>query len=152
MRSLKCGVGIMLVILVTSNSSAISQDRSDTYKPRLSDMMAAIQVRHSKLWYAGSLLNWPLAEYELEQLDASLEEVARLYPDMPGEGLAETRRLMTVVGETVKAASVEQFEAAFTELTDRCNSCHVAADRPFINIRKPTYPSPYSNQLFAPEQ
>ena len=39
-----------------------SQER---FVPRLNDMMVATQLRHFKLWYAGIVQNWALANYEL---------------------------------------------------------------------------------------
>jgi len=41
------------------------------YAPRLADIMGATQLRHFKLWYAGTEKNWPLATYELSQIRES---------------------------------------------------------------------------------
>jgi hypothetical protein len=47
---------------------------------RLGDIMGAAQWRHIKLWFAGKLLNWDLAAYELSQIKGSLVDAATLYP------------------------------------------------------------------------
>jgi hypothetical protein len=47
---------------------------------RLGDIMGAAQWRHIKLWFAGKLLNWDLAAYELSQMKGSLVDAATLYP------------------------------------------------------------------------
>jgi hypothetical protein len=35
------------------------------YVPPLNLMVVATQLGHFKLWYAGAVRNWPLADYEL---------------------------------------------------------------------------------------
>jgi hypothetical protein len=70
MHSLKVLSCTMLAIFVISNASILAEDKapqgSASYVPSLGDLMAAIQLRHSKLWYVANLKNWPLADYELE--------------------------------------------------------------------------------------
>src|SRR5262249_46301319 len=46
--------------------------------PGLGEIMALQQMRHSKLWFAGSAGNWPLAEYELDELKEGFGDVRRL--------------------------------------------------------------------------
>ena len=52
------------------------------FVPRLNDMMVATQLRHFKLWYAGVVQNWPLANYEFETNPRPVTETQRrLYPN-----------------------------------------------------------------------
>jgi hypothetical protein len=124
-----------VALLLTSNI-LVAQDkpasRSVSYVPSLGDMMAAIQLRHSKLWYAAKVKNWSLADYELRQLDISLKETTRLYPDMPGSDLTGSDKLVGMIGEALKAKNEAKFDRAFSLLTAECNACHKAADRAFI--------------------
>jgi cytochrome c553 len=149
MKILSC----MLALLFISNVS-VAQDasasRSLSYVPSLGDMMTAIQLRHSKLWYAVKTKNWSLADYELRQLDTSLKEGKRLYPNIPGWDIAGSDKVAVAIGEALKAKNEAKFDQAFTQLTTECNACHRAAGRAFIYIRRPTFPSPFSNQVFAP--
>ena len=46
--------------------------RREAFTPRLNDVMVLTQFGHFKLWYAGAVQNWPLANYELEQIRASI--------------------------------------------------------------------------------
>ena len=46
--------------------------RNRLYTPRLNNIMILTQLGHFKLWYAGAVQNWPLANYELEQIRASI--------------------------------------------------------------------------------
>jgi hypothetical protein len=155
MRSLKT-VCNLLAFLCVSGIPAMAQgdaaQKSITYTPSLGDMMTTIQLRHAKLWYAVRLRNWSLADYQLQQLNASLKEISRLYPNTPTSDLTRTEKLAARIGESITARSEVQFERSFAEMTGECNACHAAAGRAFILIRKPTFPSPYSNQVFAPSR
>src|SRR5262249_53615530 len=46
--------------------------------PRLGEMMVQQQMRHIKLWFAGDAGNWPLADYEIDQLKDGFDDVAKL--------------------------------------------------------------------------
>src|SRR5215472_18406078 len=35
------------------------------------------------MWLAGNLRNWPLAEYELSQMNATLQDARALFPNVP---------------------------------------------------------------------
>jgi len=111
--------------------------------------MVVIQIRQAKLFYAVRSGNWPLADFELEQLISSLSEAGRYYPrTTPPMTVAD--RIRTSLGEAIKAKDAAKFDRGFDEMNAGCNRCHEAADRPFIVIRRPSYPSAFSNQLYAP--
>jgi hypothetical protein len=80
MKTLKTLVAATLAYLVAPLAIAQSgpSDVSvEHYVPRLADVMAALQVRHLKLYFAGRAHNWELADFELRQLRAGLAEAAR---------------------------------------------------------------------------
>jgi hypothetical protein len=52
--------------------------------------------------------------------------------------------------QAIEAKNEAKFDQAFDELSAGCNRCHVAADRAFIFIRRPSLPSAFSNQLYNP--
>src|SRR5258708_28970133 len=56
--------------------------QQQTYTPSLAVVMGVIQLSHFKLWLAGNLRNWPLAEYELSQMNATLQDARALFPNM----------------------------------------------------------------------
>jgi hypothetical protein len=142
----------MLVVLAAANTASIAQENSGqraSYVPRLSDLMVVIQIRHAKLFYAVKARNWPLADYELEQLVGSLKEAGRYYlKTAPPMTLAEEVR--SSLNEAIKAKNERKFDQAFDEMNAGCNRCHGAADRAFIVIRRPSYPSAFSNQQYSP--
>ena len=47
-------------------------------------VMELIQLSHFKLWLAGNLRNWPLADNELTQMKAILQDARTLFPDLLG--------------------------------------------------------------------
>src|SRR5262249_46303366 len=55
--------------------------QQQTYTPSLAVVMGLIQVSHFKLWLAGNLRNWPLAEYQLSQMRAALHDCRVLFPN-----------------------------------------------------------------------
>src|SRR5580693_4132450 len=48
--------------------------QQQTYTPSLAVEMGLIQVSHFKLWLAGNVRNWPLAEYQLSQMKKTLHD------------------------------------------------------------------------------
>ena len=54
------------------------------------------------------------------------------------------------MSDAIKAKNEEQFDGSFAQMTAKCNQCHEANDRAFIVIRRPSFPSAFSNQLYGP--
>jgi hypothetical protein len=153
MRALRISLSTILIALLFARAISAAEENSGQrptgYVPRLSDLMVVIQIRHAKLFYAVRRGNWPLADYELEQLISTLSEVGRYYPKTtPPMTVADSIR--TSLGEAIKAKDEAKFDQAFDEMNAGCNRCHEAADRSFIFIRRPSFPSTFSNQLYSP--
>ena len=147
---------ISAVIVAGSVVLAAAQPARAPYEPGLGEFMMATQLRHAKLWFAGKSHNWDLAAYEIDEIKEGLEDAARLHPTFDGVPVAEM--IKTIIDprieeleKAVRAKSSAKFSAAFDELTSGCNSCHAAANKPFIRIQRPTE-SPLTNQNFAPEK
>ena len=125
------------------------------YLLRLSDIMVATQLRHFKLWYAGQVKNWELANYELAQIGASFEDAARLFPNISAAPITTMTQPADEVRSAIEAKDSAKFVRAFDKLTLACNSCHQATGFGFIAIREPrTSPmltSPLSDQAFRPK-
>jgi hypothetical protein len=124
------------------------------YAPGLGDFMLTAQARHAKLWLSGNAQNWELAEYELEELKEGFEDTAKLVPtykEVPVAQMIETMILPPIgeVESAVKSRDRTKFVSAFDKLTESCNGCHQAANRPFLVIQRPTT-SPFPNQNFTP--
>src|ERR1700724_353341 len=46
--------------------------------PAIGEIMGLQQLRHIKLWFAGRAGNWPLADYEIGELNEGFEDVNKL--------------------------------------------------------------------------
>ena len=128
--------------------------QQQTYTPSLAVVMGLIQVSHFKLWLAGNLRNWPLAEYQLSQMNAALRDARALFPNAPE---ADTSAMSAEeLRDAIRTKGGAKFDAAFAKFTSECNSCHERVGLRFIKIRGPaTSPimtSPLSNESFEPDQ
>jgi hypothetical protein len=134
--------------------TAPSHELPKTYVPGLGEFMGRIQVDHAKLWLAGEARNWELAEYQLTELKEVFSDVQDLIPryqNVPVGDMINAIISGTVIDlETAIAVrDFGRFSAGFDKLTEACNSCHQAANRGFITIKRPTQ-SNFSNQDFTP--
>ena len=117
--------------------------------PRLGEIMTLQQLRHIKLWFAGRAGNWPLANYELGELNEGFEDLNK---QLGGDTVEKAvGAAMQALQKLVDGKDAKTFAAAFDRLTAGCNSCHLTLERGFIAIRRPTLLA-YSNQNFAPQR
>jgi hypothetical protein len=136
-------------------NAAHAEGAKNTYASGLGEIMSLQQMRHLKLWLAGQAKNWPLAEYELDELGEGFDDVIKFFPvkdDMQIAQMAENTVVPVLkdVKGAIKAKDAAKFTAAFDKLTAACNACHQSANHAFIVIQRPTT-SPYTNQSFAPK-
>ena len=130
------------------------EDRPSSYLPGLGEFMGRIQVDHAKLWLAGEARNWELAGYQLSELKEVFSDVQDLVPryhNIPVGDMIDAIITGTVTDleGAIAARDFSKFSASFDGLTAACNSCHQAANRGFIVIRRPAQ-SNFSNQDFSP--
>jgi hypothetical protein len=131
-----------------------TQDVSKSYVPGLGEFMGRIQVDHAKLWLAGEARNWELAGYELGELKEVFSDVQDLVPryqNIPVGQMIDAiiTGTITDLEDAIGARDFSKFSASFDNLTAACNSCHQAANRTYIAIRRPAQ-SNFSNQDFSP--
>jgi hypothetical protein len=127
-----------------------------SYFPGLGDFMGRIQVDHAKLWLAAEARNWDLAGYqlgELKEVFADVQDLLPRYQNIPvGEMIdALMTGTITDLEGSIATRDFSKFSASFDKLTEACNSCHQAANRPYIAIRRPAQ-SNFSNQDFSPRK
>jgi len=118
-------------------------------QPGLGEIMALQQMRHIKLWFAGHAANWPLADYEIGELNEGFEDVGKLLGDDIVKQHVGTP--LAALQKAVNGKNAAAFTAAFDRLSAGCNACHHDLDHAFIVIQRPAL-LPYSNQLFAPQR
>jgi len=141
--------------LAISTGTTCAQERAaQSYVPGLGEIMSLQQMRHAKLWLAGSRGNWDLAAYELDELREGFEDASSQHPTNDGVPIAAMIKSLTpgpldAVGKAVEAKNPAAFAKAFDSLTDACNTCHRGAKHGFIRIKRPGS-SAFGNQDFSP--
>jgi hypothetical protein len=128
----------------------------EPFTPGLGEIMTLQQMRHLKLWFAGKAGNWPLADYELDELKEGYEDIVKYFPtkdDVPTGPMASAviEKEVAELNKAIAAKDRKQFAAAFDKLTASCNACHQSSKKPFIEVQRPTA-NPYANQSFAPRK
>jgi hypothetical protein len=128
----------------------------EPFTPGLGEIMTLQQMRHLKLWFAGQAGNWPLADYELDELKEGYEDIVKYFPtkdDVPTGPMASAiiEKEVAELNKAIAAKNAKQFTAAFEKLTASCNACHQSSKKPFIVVQRPTA-NPYANQSFAPRK
>jgi len=103
---------------------------------------------------AGEARNWELAGYELGELKEVFSDVQDLVPRYQNVPVGEMidaiiTGTITDLEGAIATRDFSKFSASFDQLTTACNSCHQAANRAYIAIRRPTQ-SNFSNQDFSP--
>lgn len=128
---------------------------SSGYEPGLGAIMAQTQARHAKLWFAATNGNWPLARYELHELDEGFEDAVQYHPTHRGGELLISDLIpqtmdepMSALRSAVDEQSTEAFTRAFDALTRACNACHRATDFGFNVVTRPVA-NPFTNQDFS---
>jgi hypothetical protein len=133
----------------TAKPAMTMQETNAPMVPGLGEIMTLQQLRHIKLWFAGRAGNWPLADYEMGELNEGFENVNKLLGgDTVDKAVgAPMQALQKIIDNKDRA----DFTVAFDQLTAGCNSCHRTLDHGFIAIQRPAS-LPYSNQNFAPQK
>ena len=141
----------LLAPLLLGAGLACAQDSADEASglPHLSEIMVQQQMRHIKLWFAGDAGNWPLTDYELDQLKDGFDDVAKLL----GGDLAQQHvgGAISQLEKAIESKDHAAFVSAFDQLSAGCNACHGTLDHAFIVIQRPVL-LPYSDQNFSPRQ
>ncbi len=142
------GAAGLLVNLMATPGFA-QEVKSNRQLPRLADLMnEAMQVHHTKLWFAGQASNWVLADYEMKKIKETIEEIKETIVDIQiasaqwqrvpvGEMLKLVDSNLDTMAQAIKAKDGAKFETAYHELTAACNACHVRAGEPQIRIMVP---------------
>lgn len=139
-----------------SKVAALSEEASEI-EPGLGEIMGVIQQHHAKLYYAGTKANWPLAAYEVDEIQENLEEAEELYPNssekltvaLPKIIPAMTKSTIAGVQQAIQHKDEKAFVQSYEALSKSCSGCHAAENHPFIKIQTPAA-GMFSDQDFAP--
>lgn len=118
------------------------------YSPGVGEFMSSIQLHHAKLWFAGKNENWELADFEIEEIRESLDDIQQYCADSPSiKPLPMIFPPLDSVKHAISEKNIGMFKTSFNLLTNTCNTCHKAANHAFNVIRIPDIP-PVTNQIF----
>jgi hypothetical protein len=138
----------MAMLAVIPFAQAVGQADSARADRALSELMVAMQFQHIKLWFAGRLSNWPLATYELNQIESGLQRAAKPGEPRFDQATAQMQGQVQGVRAAIEQKDAAAFTKAYGELTNGCNACHRAEGKSFITVQVPAN-SPFTDQLFV---
>ena len=127
------------------------------YVMGMGDLMnTLIQPRHAKLGLAGKAENWPLANYALSELRQAFAGIAKAVPKFHGMPVGELVDValgppLKAVETAIKQQDAQKFAAAFEQVSQGCNACHMELDHPYVVIRTPDA-SAFPNQEFKAQR
>jgi len=131
-----------------SKTDSLEKQLDKTYKPGLGEFMTGIQLHHAKLWFAGQNQNWPLADFEIHEIQESLDDIEEFCQDRPEvKSIGMLKSSIDSVTGAISQRNLQSFKNSFSALTNTCNNCHKATDHGFNVVVIPTNP-PVSNQDF----
>jgi cytochrome c553 len=151
-------IAIAAAACAAASLAALAEDQKpapgqQVYTPRLNNIMMLTQLGHFKLWYAGTVQNWPLASYELEQIRASIRLAKTLFPDSDKSNMDTMKPAAEDLDKAINAKDAASFTRAYSKLTAACDACHEATGFGFIKIRvprlSPIETSPFSDESFS---
>ena len=123
----------------------------NSYKPGLGEFMSQIQVHHAKLWFAGKNENWELANFEIGEIQETLNDIPKYCSDRPEvKSLGMISEPIYNISNAIKKKDEKKFQNDFKILTATCNDCHKETNHAFNLIKIPDVP-PVSNQVFTPQ-
>lgn len=119
------------------------------YKPGFGEFMGYIQIHHAKLWYAGKNENWDLAQFELDEIMETVENIQEYEQDRPeSKEISMIKAPLDSIQVAIKEQDPALFKQHFITLTNTCNSCHRITNFSFNKIKIPDTP-PFTNQDFG---
>ena len=152
--------GLIASLLVSLDSNLARAQEAKGNLPHLGDLMNnAMQIHHTKLWFAGHANNWGLASYELRKIKETIEEVKEdiviiqtMSPQWRHVSINEMLKgvdsNLKSLDQAVKAQDANRFDTSYRELTAACNACHVSVGQPQIKIVEPILDRTFADQDF----
>ena len=154
---------IILIFVACSNhkdNTQILQNQRDSlqhkldnsYKPGFGEFMTSIQMHHAKLWFAGQNKNWKLADFEVHEIEETLENIQKFNNDrIEVKSIGMINPAMDSINSAIQRKNIKSFTSSFNLLTNTCNNCHKTTEHEFNIV---TIPSslPVVNQSFKPVQ
>ncbi len=147
---------LLLFLSACSDSKKIQEQidnlevqSANMYKPGFGEFMTTIQIHHAKLWFAGKNKNWKLAEFELNEINETIDAIQQFQKERKeSQALPILNRAIDSVHMAIQQQNLKLFVQSFTRLTNTCNTCHQSVNFGFNVVKIPDAP-PFSNQDFS---
>jgi len=111
-------------------------------KPGLGELMTNIQLHHEKLWFAGTGLNWKLADFEIGEIKETVDQAKEIETDRPEtKSLTMLSEPINAINHDIEKQDINQFKKDYGILTQTCNTCHTANHFEFNVITIPSAPT-----------
>ncbi len=110
--------------------------------PSPARLMPEVGARWWKAYYAAKEGNWPLAEFQVKEIEELIDTCMITRPKYAQWMEPFITDDLGGVKKAIKAGDWAQFEELFNESTKNANDYHKAADKPLLQWRLPEYPPP----------
>jgi len=119
--------------------------------PGQSHAMIDVEYHFANLWFAGKDSNWPLATFYLNETRSRLQWALRIRTvrklasgqDLDLKPMADAFEAtgIAAIRSALDSHDGKAFEAAYRAALSQCHTCHVAAEKPFLNPQIPQHPA-----------
>jgi hypothetical protein len=125
-------------------------ERLKSIVPGQAFAMTQVAYNFNNLWFAAHADNWPLAQFYFNETRVRLRWALRITPvrkisagDLELQPLLDSleKGALTKLGEAVTANDVAQLETAYRGALDSCHACHVASEKPYLELQVPATPA-----------
>ena len=151
-------VASVVIVSCTDNSQKIQELQTqidslklkieNTYQPGFGEMMSNVQIHHAKLWFAGNDKNWPLADFEIHEIEETLDDIKKYQTDrVESKSIDLMVPALNNMESAIDKKDLSVFKTNFQILTNTCNECHQTVKFGFNKVKIPTTP-PFTNQDF----
>src|SRR5437762_7660110 len=118
---------------------SLQKQLAETYKPGFGEFMSGIQTHHAKLWFAGINNNWPLADFEIHEIEEALEDLRKFCTDRPEvKEIGMITPALDSTKNSIQRKNLALFKNSFLLLTNTCNNCHKETNHAFNVVTVPT--------------
>jgi hypothetical protein len=125
-------------------------ERLKSIVPGQATAMTQVAYNFNNLWFAAHAENWPLAQFYANETRVRLRWALRITPvrkiatgDLELQPFLDTleKGALAKVGEAVIAKNVRELETAYRATLEACHACHVASEKPYLELQVPTAPA-----------
>ena len=134
-------LAVLLAACAGCGARPVTESERQGPPPRFSDRMDGIARRLERLGRAAEAGRWSLARYEVEELKETFEDVERtpLPEDVEKLNLSEfidplVEKALPALDAALERQDRTEVRIAFAGVAQRCNNCHRAAGRRFVEI------------------